>query len=54
MPPETKEEQDLCLKSRRACWRFKLQPALAAAFDGAFDCPKTSPKRHSEDSDCPE
>ena len=22
MPPETREEQEQCLKSRRGCWRF--------------------------------
>lgn len=23
MPPETREEQDLCMKSRNGCWRLK-------------------------------
>lgn len=30
-PPETREEQDLCLKSRRGCWRLKAQLALASS-----------------------
>lgn len=26
-PPETREEQELCMKSRHACWRLKNQAA---------------------------
>ena len=30
MPPETQDEQELCLKSRRGCWRFRVENALGA------------------------
>ncbi len=31
MPPETLEEQELCLKSRRGCWRFRVANALGTS-----------------------
>ena len=31
MPPVTREEQDLCMKSRNGCWRFKKKAAKPAA-----------------------
>jgi len=30
MPPETRDEQDLCMKSRTGCWRFKKKAAKPA------------------------
>lgn len=35
MPPETQDEQDLCLKSRRGCWRFRVANALGVAAPAA-------------------